>query len=329
MTFLGQNLYGMAKVAIGTENPGSEVFTVLGGSSYFDRDVTITGNLFVNGNTTTFTSNNITLRDSIIYLADNNPADTVDIGFVGSFNNVIRYQHTGFVRDATDGTWKLFANVVPEPTSNTIDFTDATYSNLKIGNLTAVDATLTGNINTSGNISAAKGNIGTLSVTGNITTTGSIIQNGVVGGIIPIGGIIMWSGNITSIPTNWSLCNGQFGTPDLRNQFVIGAYADSGGQANTTVEGSTTKSGGTKDAIVVSHTHTPTVTDPTHFHTYGGSSQVQAGFDNNGPFVGVSTSYNTSTASTGISVAISTTGSSGTNQNLPPYYALAYIMRTS
>jgi hypothetical protein len=146
MTFAGTNLYGMGKLAIGTENPGSEAFTVLGGASYFDRDVTISGNLFVNGNTTTFTSNNITLRDSIIYLADNNPADTVDIGFVGSFNNVIRYQHTGFVRDATDGVWKLFANVVPEPTS-TIDFTNASYANLQIGNLVlAGSATSTSNV---------------------------------------------------------------------------------------------------------------------------------------------------------------------------------------
>jgi hypothetical protein len=104
------------------------------------------GNLFVNGNTTTFTSNNITLKDSMIYLADENPADTVDIGFVASFNNVVRYQHTGFVRDATDGTWKLFANVVAEPTT-TIDFTNASYANLQIGNLVlAGSATSTSNV---------------------------------------------------------------------------------------------------------------------------------------------------------------------------------------
>jgi hypothetical protein len=175
MIFIGQELSGMAKLAVGTENPGAEAFTVLGGTSYFDRDVTIMGNLFVNGNTTTFTSNNITLKDSLIYLADENPADTVDIGFVGSFNNVIRYQHTGFVRDATDGTWKLFANVVPEPTT-TIDFTNASYSNLQVGNLTLSGITpststttgalqvvggvgIRGNLFVGGNIQDSKGDV--------------------------------------------------------------------------------------------------------------------------------------------------------------------------
>ena len=41
-------------------------------------------------------------------------------------------------------------------------------------------------------------------------------------GIIPVGGIIMWHGADNAVPANWRLCNGQFGTPDLRNQFVVG-----------------------------------------------------------------------------------------------------------
>ena len=181
MTFAGTNLYGMGKVAIGTENPGVEVFTVLGGSAYFDRDVTITGNLFVNGNTTTFTSNNITLRDSIIYLSDNNPADTVDIGFVGSFNNVIRYQHTGFVRDATDGVWKLFSNVVPEPTT-TIDFTNAVYANLLVGNVSATYFTGNGALLTGIASGGFAGNT-SIYVSGTVTA----INNGGTNGVGNIG----------------------------------------------------------------------------------------------------------------------------------------------
>ena len=306
----------------------------LGGAVTIGGNLTVNGNLFVNGNLTTINANNLNISDSLIFLADFNPADTLDIGIVSSFTSAVRYQHTGFVRDATDGTWKLFANVVPEPTT-TVDFTNATYSNLQIGNLTAVNATLTGTINTTGNVLASRGNLGTLSVTGNITTTGSIIQNGITGGIIPIGGIIMWSGNVATIPTNWAFCNGLNGTPDLRNQFIIGAAADSSGQANTTVTGSTTKIGGTANAIVVSHTHTANVTDPGHFHNTRGTRQVQAGGDNSGPFVtesnwaNDSNQYQTSPNSTGISVAISTNGSSATNANLPPYYALAFIMRIS
>ena len=203
MTFAGTNLYGIGKLAIGTESPGSEAFTVLGGASYFDRDVTISGNLFVNGNTTTFTSNNITLRDSIIYLADNNPADTVDIGFVGSFNNVIRYQHTGFVRDATDGVWKLFANVVPEPTT-TIDFTNATYANLLVGNITTttVGASL---INSTGNVLATGlsvfGNValGSLASPGSLNTlAGNVSIQGVSSMLNVIGNIIVNNTAISS-----------------------------------------------------------------------------------------------------------------------------------
>jgi hypothetical protein len=42
-------------------------------------------------------------------------------------------------------------------------------------------------------------------------------------GIIPVGGIILWSGSIASIPTGWALCNGSNGTPNLMDKFIIGA----------------------------------------------------------------------------------------------------------
>ena len=40
---------------------------------------------------------------------------------------------------------------------------------------------------------------------------------------VPSGGIIVWSGSVTAIPSGYILCNGQSGTPDLRNSFVVGA----------------------------------------------------------------------------------------------------------
>jgi hypothetical protein len=147
---------------------------------------------------------------------------------------------------------------------------------------------------------------------------------------IPTGGIIIWSGSTGSIPATWYLCDGTNGTPDLRNSFIVGAgstYA-----VNAT--------GGTADAIVVSHTHTATstsvVTDPTHSHVEnvstssgGGSTFGISGAAN---YSGSqATNLNTASASTGITVATTTTnttaGVSGTNANLPPYYALAYIMK--
>ena len=134
----------------------------------------------------------------------------------------------------------------------------------------------------------------------------------------PTGGIIMWSGSIATIPSGWVLCNGTSGTPDLRNRFVIGA-------GSTYAVAAT---GGSADAIVVSHTHTATVTDPGHAHTFSSTLSDTIGGAGSQPGYRGSGTTTTSTASTGISVSNSSTGSSGTNANLPPYYALAYIMKT-
>eukprot|EP01084_Bolivina_argentea_P041141 75929_1 len=43
---------------------------------------------------------------------------------------------------------------------------------------------------------------------------------------MPMGTIVMWSGNVNDIPHGWMLCDGQNNTPDLRNRFVIGASGE-------------------------------------------------------------------------------------------------------
>ena len=140
------------------------------------------------------------------------------------------------------------------------------------------------------------------------------------------GMIMMWSGTIATIPTGWVLCNGSNSTPDLRNRFIIGAHSDSAGVAYSTVTGSNTQTGGTKDAIVVSHTHTATSTDSGHTHTQNGFGGSAPGATTSAtPIFGSST---TGTGFANITTTIASTGSSGTDQNLPPYYALAFIMKT-
>ena len=136
------------------------------------------------------------------------------------------------------------------------------------------------------------------------------------------GMIMLWSGSIASIPSGWVLCNGSNGTPDLRDRFVVGAGSTYAVDAT----------GGSADAIVVSHTHTATsvVTDPGHNHQFNILNTIANGnnaYTATGGQVGTGT---VTTETTGITVATtnSTTGSSGTNANLPPYYALAYIMKT-
>jgi hypothetical protein len=141
--------------------------------------------------------------------------------------------------------------------------------------------------------------------------------------LVPSGMIMIWSGSVGSVPSGWVLCNGSNSTPDLRDKFIVGAgstYAVAG-------------TGGSANAVVVSHTHTATstVTDPGHLHNYGntGTGIGNAG-GGNASVVTASKTVPTTTATTGITVATtnSTEGVSGNNANLPPYYALCYIMKT-
>jgi hypothetical protein len=101
--------------------------------------------------------------------------------------------------------------------------------------------------------------------------------------------------------------------------------AGTGGGATYTA-GST---GGSKDAITVSHTHTATVTDPGHLHTQTQYDQPGIGNAGGGGARVNAQTANTGTATTGISVAVSTTGSSGTDANLPPYVVVYMWQRTA
>ena len=169
---------------------------------------------------------------------------------------------------------------------------------------------------------------GNLTVTGTATLSGNptlslqaatkqYVDN-TAGASFPSGGIIMWSGSIASIPSGWYLCNGSNGTPDLRDRFVVGAGSTY----------SVAATGGSKDATLVSHTHTATVNDPGHNHSFDTSGSYYTRSANISKLSETATStFNTSTKTTGITVSNSTEGSSGTNANLPPYYALAYIMK--
>lgn len=108
------------------------------------------------------------------------------------------------------------------------------------------------------------------------------------------GTILLWSGAVVDIPSGWLLCDGTSGTPDLRDRFVIGAGStynpdDSGGGVN----------------------HTHTFTGDGHSHSLLSGKRIAAGtgFDEN----------------TFDEPAGGTTNNGGI---LPPYYSLAYIMKS-
>ena len=135
-----------------------------------------------------------------------------------------------------------------------------------------------------------------------VKVNGDLEVTGTGGGGLPVGAIILWSGATNAIPSGFALCNGQNGTPNLQDKFIVGA--GSGYAVAAT--------GGSADATLVSHTHNLLY----NHGAFGGSSGAVTPRSGNTPVV------------PGISGRVSTEGSSATNANLPPYYALAYIMKT-
>ena len=180
----------------------------------------------------------------------------------------------------------------------------------------------------------------------------------------PIGGIILWSGSVASIPANWALCDGTNATPNLMDRFVVGAgntyaVAATGGAATVTLDAtqipahSHTADGDLTAASAGAHTHTgSTDTTGAHTHTQTVNGQDQdwgaasysnvSGTKNNtgtitSPIDTLSAgahSHTFTTDSAGahthdITGSTANTGGGLAHENLPPYYALAYIMRTA
>ena len=163
----------------------------------------------------------------------------------------------------------------------------------------------------------------------NITATGTATANLFVGGgMVPLGAILMWSGtgSSTAVPTGFTLCDGNGGTavngitiPDLRDKFIVGANAVTG--SDSTYPGlSMNQTGGSANAVLPSHTHTQS----------GGSTDDDGGSHVPGSGSAGSGLTNISNAGIDNTGTLKTDGSvSGTNANLPPFLALAFIIRTS
>ena len=156
------------------------------------------------------------------------------------------------------------------------------------------------------------------------------------------GAMLMWP--TATAPSGFLLCNGQtvsratyaalfavlgvvFGSGDGSTTFTLPDYRDRMPVgAGTTYSANST--GGNKDAVVVSHTHTATVTDPGHVHNgaYFRSDISQYAISTTSAPIHGSGGINS--AVTGISVSNASTGVSGTNANLPPYLGVYFIINT-
>lgn len=199
------------------------------------------------------------------------------------------------------------------------------------------------------------GNIATVTAYSNGTATISSQTVGLfTGPIVPIGGILMWSTSL--VPANYLVCDGSavsrttyaelflvigttygtgdgsttFNLPNLTERFVLGA-------GSNYALGAT---GGSKDAVVVSHSHTFTGNNKTGYieafpavqNGRGAASGVFSNTDSGSDYTYTGTSSNTRKItrfnfSMTPSGTISTNGESGTGKNMPPYIALNYIIR--
>ena len=164
-----------------------------------------------------------------------------------------------------------------------------------------------------------------------IATTAFVTQNAVL-----TGALLMWP--TASAPSGYLSCDGTavsrttyaalyaivgttFGSGDGSTTFNLPNYTNR--MPYGTTIGAT---GGSADAVVVSHTHTATVTDPGHAHGISYPNTISGG--GGAPRVGTGTTDFSASAVTGISVSNSTTGVSGTNANLPPYLGINFIIKT-
>lgn len=244
-----------------------------------------------------------------------------------AYFNAFRFISTATADGYGDGPFKQF-NVGPGGVSigytNTPNYGsgDALYVNGNVGIATSnLTATLT--VNGSANVSSVL-TAGPTTISGNLSVSGAISGNGT----IPVGGIIMWSGSISSIPAGWALCNGANGTPNLQDRFVVGA-GNSYGVGSTGGSYPVTLSVNQLPVFSVSYKdsyYVEAYADPTPPAGYTtGSDQVSSSSGGR-----VSGSGNTDTDNQYIWWRQMTSNPVGGGQsfdNRPPYYALAFIMR--
>jgi microcystin-dependent protein len=228
------------------------------------------------------------------------------------------------------------------------------------GTVTAADVVASGTVTAADVVASGTVTAADVVASGTVTAVSFSGSGSALTGLFASGMIMLWSGSVVSIPSGWLLCNGTSGTPDLRNRFVVGAgdtYAvdATGGAATVTLDAtqipahSHTADGNLTAASAGAHTHTGS-TNTTGAHTHNiftdssgdGDDPKFVGAGNvNGPYNTITNgmssagdhSHTFTTDSNGahthdITGSTSSVGGGLAHENLPPYYALAYIMKS-
>ena len=143
------------------------------GNSKIGGDLTVTGNLLVEGTTTTVDTDTLSVKDPLIIVGnDNNTSDLVDLGFYGLYDTSGSQDlYAGLYRSASDTKFHLFKDLQEEPTT-TVNTSGTGYA---VASLVAnLEGNVTGNV-TGGSISGTTGTFsGDVNVNSNfIVTTGT------------------------------------------------------------------------------------------------------------------------------------------------------------
>lgn len=129
-------------------NSNPQFNTLVVNTALSTKDITVTGDLTVNGTTTQVNSTVVTVNDPIMKLANGNVNDTFDIGYYGEFNTGGVVGYSGVVRDASDGgVFKFFTtNAEPGTTVAEVGMTLAGVScgDLNVGGDVVVTGTVDG-----------------------------------------------------------------------------------------------------------------------------------------------------------------------------------------
>lgn len=149
------------------------------------------------------------------------------------------------------------------------------------------------------------------------------------------GMIIMWSGTLANIPTGFNICDGTNGTPNLVGRFIVGSATDVGGSYDIGDVGGTDSNTHAHSGSIAGHTLTESQI-PSHRHT-SGVARSEGFYGVTSP--GGSVNRATGTTAETKSPLTSYTGGGGSHNhgltvdnttldNRPPYFALAYIMKS-
>lgn len=223
------------------------------------------------------------------------------------------------------GSETLTNKTLTSPTLTTPVLGTPVSGNLANCTFPTLNQNTTGNADTATTVSTtvASGATGTTQAfgTNNTTMATTAFVQAALQALHPVGSIYINATNSTNPGTLLG-----FGTWTAFGAGRVPVGFDSGNALFDTAE----ETGGSADAITVSHTHTATVTDPGHFHAqYAENFPLSSGGTTIMSRGTAGTGGATSTATTGISVGISTTGSSGTNANYQPYITVYMWKRVS